>query len=122
MGSYLQENDTKINPNLPETKCRLQQEQVEEFRNEISESVSEASKTPKIASLNIEQGDSTLKHLKQNKAENESNFVTLSQISEEERVEIIKKGFQLQAEGKISLKKYSQSTDPDSLFQSKGGN
>jgi hypothetical protein len=44
--------------------------------------------------------------LKQNKAENESNFVTLSQISEEERVEIIQKGFQLQAEGKISLKKY----------------
>ena len=67
--------------------------------------------------MNIEQGDSTLK---QNKAENESNFVTLSQISEEERVEIIKKGFQLQAEEKISLKKYYQSTDPDSLFQSKG--
>ena len=64
-----------------------------------------------------EQSDSTLK---QNKAENESNFLTLSQISEEERVEIIKKGFQLQAEGKISLKKYYQSTDPDSLFQSKG--
>jgi len=37
----LQENDTKINPNL---------QQVEEFRNEISK----ASKTPKIASLNIE--------------------------------------------------------------------
>ena len=58
--------------------------------------------------------------LKQNKTENESNFVTLSQISEKERVEIIQKGFQLQAEGKISLKKYYQSTDPDSLFQSKG--
>ena len=69
--------------------------------------------------------------LKQNKTENaealalserseQSNFVTLSQISEKERVEIIQKGFQLQAEGKISLKKYYQSTDPDSLFQSKG--
>jgi hypothetical protein len=44
----------------------------------------------------------------------------LGKISEQERVEIIKKGFQLQAEGKISLKKYYQSTDPDSLFQSKG--
>jgi hypothetical protein len=44
--------------------------------------------------------------LKQNKAKNESNFVTLSQISEAERLEIIKKGFRLQAEGKISLKKY----------------
>lgn len=38
----------------------------------------------------------------------------------EDRIEIIEKGFQLQAEGKISLKKYYQSTDPDSLFQSKG--
>ena len=44
----------------------------------------------------------------------------MGKISEQERVEIIKKGFQLQAEGKISLKKYYQSTDPDSLFQSKG--
>jgi len=58
--------------------------------------------------------------LKQNKAENKSNFVTLSQLSEQERVEIIKKGFQLQAEGKISLKKYYQSIDPNSLFQLKG--
>ena len=37
MGSYFQENDTKINPNL---------QQVEEPRNEISESVLEASKRP----------------------------------------------------------------------------
>jgi hypothetical protein len=64
----------------------------------------------------IQLGDSTLK---QNKAENESNFVTLSQISEEERVEIIKKGFQLNQQGLISLKKYYESTDPNSLFQSK---
>ena len=33
--------------------------------------------------------------LKQNKAENESYFVTLSQISEEEKIEIIQTGFQL---------------------------
>jgi len=46
----------------------------------------------------------------------------LGTISEEERVEIIKKGFQLQAEGKISLKKYYESTDSDSLFQWKGYN
>jgi len=41
MGSYLQENDTKINPNLPESH-----QQGDEFRNEISKSVSEASKMP----------------------------------------------------------------------------
>ena len=61
----------------------------------------EVSKTPKIASLNIEQAT-----LKQNKAKNEFNFVTLSQISEEERVDILKKRFQIQAEGKISWNKY----------------
>jgi len=49
-----------------------------------------------------------------------SNFTTLGKISEQERIEIIKTGFQRQAEGKISLKKYSETTDPDSLFQSKG--
>jgi hypothetical protein len=34
----------------------------------------------------------------------------LSQITEEEQIEIIKKGFQLNQEGKISLKKYYEST------------
>ena len=58
----------------------------------------------------------------QNKAQNDHNFITLSQISEEERIEIIKTGFQLQAEGKISLKKYYEGTDPNSLFQLKGYN
>jgi len=58
---------------------------------------------------------------KQNKTENESNFVTLSQISKEERVKIIiQKGFQLNQEGKISLKKYYENTQEFSLFQSKG--
>ena len=51
---------------------------------------------------------------------NGSNFITLGNISEEEKIEIIQRGFQLQAEGKISLKKYYESTDPNSLFQSKG--
>jgi len=44
----------------------------------------------------------------------------LGKISEAEKIEFIKLGFQLQAKGKISLKKYYESTDPDSLFQSKG--
>ena len=34
--------------------------------------------------------------------------------------EIIQKGFQLNQEGKISLKKYYESTQEHSLFQSKG--
>ena len=44
----------------------------------------------------------------------------MSQISEEEQIEIIKLGFQLNKEGKISLKKYYQSTDQNSLFSLKG--
>jgi len=46
----------------------------------------------------------------------------LRKISEEEKIEIIKMGFQLQAEEKISLKKYYESTDPYSLYQLKGYN
>jgi len=44
----------------------------------------------------------------------------LGRISEQEKIEIIQRGFQLNQQGKISLKKYYESTDPNSLFQSKG--
>ena len=48
--------------------------------------------------------------MNQNKAQNRVNFITLGRISEQEKIEIIQRGFQLQAEGKISLKKYYEST------------
>ena len=44
----------------------------------------------------------------------------MGKISEEDKIQIIKTGFRLNQEGKISLKKYYESTDPYSLFQSKG--
>jgi len=44
----------------------------------------------------------------------------LSQIPEEEQIEIIKTGFRIQTEKKLSLKKYYQSTHPYSLFKLKG--
>jgi len=56
----------------------------------------------------------------EDKGLNQPNFITLGKISEQERIQIIQKGFQLQAQGTISLKKYYESTDPDSLFQWKG--
>ena len=56
----------------------------------------------------------------QNEAQNRANFITSGKIPKQERIEIIKTGFRLNQEGKISLKKYYQSTDPYSLFQSKG--
>jgi hypothetical protein len=43
--------------------------------------------------------------LNQKKGLNGLNFSTLSKISEEKKIEIIKLEFQLQAEEKISLKK-----------------
>ncbi len=56
----------------------------------------------------------------QEKGLNRSNFITLGRIPEQERIEIIQRGFKLQAEWKISLKKYYESTDSNSLFQLKG--
>jgi len=56
----------------------------------------------------------------QNEAQNKANFITLKTIPEQERIEIIQRGFQLQAKGTISLKKYYESTEPNSLFQLKG--
>jgi len=50
MGSYFQENDTQMNPNHPESH-----QQGEEFRNEISKSVSEASKMPSDESFQKQQ-------------------------------------------------------------------
>ena len=49
-------------------------------------------------------------------------FVTLEKISEEEKIQIIRTGFRLQAEGKISLKKYYESKEEYSLFEWKGYN
>ena len=65
------------------------------------------------------------------KAQNRANFKTLAKILEEEKIEIIKLGFQLQAiakqyvallrEGKIFLKKYYEGvSEANSLFQLRG--
>jgi hypothetical protein len=56
----------------------------------------------------------------QNKAQKKSNFVPLSQISKEEKIDIIQTGFRLNQEGKISLKKYYEAAGEYSLFQWKG--
>ena len=56
----------------------------------------------------------------QEKGLQEPNFIILSNLSEDQKIEIIKTGFQLQNQGKISLKKYYESKDTNSLFQFKG--
>jgi hypothetical protein len=82
-----------------------------------SKSVSEASKGPLTPFSESQQYNISST---QYKGLNESNFITLGKISEEEKIEIIQLGFQLQAQGTISLKKYYESKDPNSLFQFKG--
>ena len=100
-------NDSKVNL------------EVKEPRHPISESLSEASKIP-LKPLSITQQYNIPSN--QKKGLNEPNFITFGKISEDEKIEIIKTGFQLQAESKISFKKYYESTDPYSLFQLKGYN
>ena len=98
-------NDSKVNL------------EVKEPRHPISESLSEASQSPfKTAERSEEYNIPS----DQDKAQNRLNFITLGRISEQEKIEIIQRGFQLNQQGKISLKKYYENTDPNSLFQSKG--
>jgi hypothetical protein len=56
----------------------------------------------------------------QTKGQNEHHFITLGKISEQEKVEIIKLGFQRNQEKKISLKNYYQGKGESTLFQWKG--
>jgi hypothetical protein len=64
----------------------------------------------------IQQEDSAT----QTKGKNGCNFITLGKISKQEKVEIIQLGFQLNQEGKISLKKYYQGKGRYTLFEWKG--
>ena len=54
--------------------------------------------------------------LNQYKGLNESNFITLSKIPEQEIIEIIQKGFQLNQEQKISLKGYYKSKKNNTAY------
>ena len=60
--------------------------------------------------------------LRKSRNSNQFRQIKMDRISLlwQERIEIIQRGFQLQAEGKISLKKYYEGTETDSLFQLKG--
>ena len=80
-----------------------------------SKSVSDAPKIDFKTSSNAKQYSITSN---QNEAQNTPRgllrlpkFITLSKIPEQEKIEIIQTGFQLQAVGKISLKKYYEGTE-----------
>jgi hypothetical protein len=58
--------------------------------------------------------------LNQDRGLQQPNFITLGDLSEDEKIEIIQLGFQLNQERKISLKNYYESTQEHSLFHLKG--
>jgi hypothetical protein len=101
----LTQNDSTINHQVREVG-KMNLEMLSEDDNRTSDKNSE----PK-------QYD-TLSNQKQ--AQNEQNFITLSQILEEEKIEIIQTGFRLNQQGKLSLKEYYESIHEHSLFQFKG--
>jgi hypothetical protein len=103
-GAYSGENDSKARKEI------IQSEQQ-------SNTLSEASKMS-LKPLSKNQQYNLPSN--QEKGLNGENFIPLGKISEEDKIQIIKTGFRLNQEGKISLKKYYDSTDPYSLFQSKG--
>jgi hypothetical protein len=92
-----------------------------------SESFSEDSRSPLNAGLGSEQDN--LSSI-QNKAQNGSNFITseatspvwrsLANLSKQEKIDIIQTGFQLNQEGKISLKKYYEDIGKNTLAQLRG--
>jgi hypothetical protein len=91
--------------------------EVRERSEQQSNTLSEASKMPLKPLSNTKQYNLSSN---QNEPQNRPKFITLGNISEQEKIEIIQKGFQLQSEGRISLKKYYEGTETHSLFQSKG--
>jgi len=97
-------NDSKVNSEMKNKKTK----------HPISESFSEDSK------FDFKTLSHTQQYNVQNEVKNISNFITLSKIPEQEKIKIIQRGFQLNQEGKISLKKYYESKDPSSLFQLRG--
>lgn len=108
---YLAVNDPKTSTVLKKGRNSTPQ-----TRDMESKSVSY---TPEIDS----KGSGTNKHrnlpLSAEKGLSYRNFITLTNLSQEEKIEIIKAGFQLQAKKTISLKKYYESIGPNSLFQLK---
>ena len=106
-----------------------------ENENEVNLEVQEPSKTvseakikrvtplsnnqPEVSYTSTERSEEYNLASNPNQSQNEHNFMTLGKIPEEEKIEIIKLGFQLQSEDKIALKNYYQSTDQNSLFQLK---
>lgn len=78
--------------------------------------LSAAPRSSKFYTSTLKGDHTTFNH---EKGLNQANFIILGNLSEEEKIEILKTGFRLNQEGKISLKKYYETKDQYSLFQLK---
>jgi hypothetical protein len=72
-----------------------------------------------VDQVDIESLKKKIQYL-ENSQSNDSIFQNLKNISDTEKEEIIKKGFQLQSEGRISLKDYYEGNKKNSLLKFKG--
>ena len=105
IGYYFQEDATNINSNLQQIKSEIVETDVE----------------TKIQPLKtLSRGQQYDNSDNPEKGLYRQNFITLGKILKKDLIEIIKIGFQQQSNGKISLKKYYESTDQYSLFKLRG--
>jgi len=118
-------NSISSSPALEELQNQVNslQERIAELenRNLVMEGklnmLSAAPRSSKFDTSTLKGGHTTFN---QEKGLNQANFIILGNLSEEEKIEILKTGFRLNQEGKISLKKYYETKDQYSLFQLKG--
>ena len=117
---YLTENDPKRIAVLSAIRNPAYQTKDIESKSLLKHGASFDSEASKIDFKHSNSNEQYNLYSNQKKGLNQHNFITLSNLSEDEKIEIIKTGFKLNQEGKISLKKYYESTQEHSLFHSKG--
>ena len=115
-----QQGNYTLNSNMGSLPKKSFQENDINFHQDQEASFKSFSETSKIDFKPLSDSQQYNLSLNQEKELNQYNFITLGKISEADKIEIIQLGFQLQSQAKISLKKYYESTDPNSLFQLKG--
>lgn len=120
--------ENKVN-SLAKQVTRLQERVIdlENYINNSKDTVSDLLKSLKTTK-SIQQDDSKTndktpledQQCNLSSGQNQASFRTLSEISEDEKTEIIQTEFCLNQEGKISLKKYYESAEKYSLFKLRG--
>ena len=99
----IQQGNYTLNSNMGSLPKKSFQENDTNFHQAQEASLKSSSETSKIDFKPLSNTQDYDIPLKSEKGPNEQNFITLSQIPDQEKIEIIKLGFQLNQQGKISL-------------------